>query len=82
MRFSMLLAASILLPYISASPIPSPSWHDPSTKTKHLSSETFRPYGTKIPTEMKKKLVSEVLEPEPWERFDGVYMGGKEQKLY
>lgn len=50
--------------------------------SQHLSSEAFEPFGSDLSPEEKKTLVSEVLEPEPWERFDGVFLGGLDQKLY
>lgn len=81
MRTSV-LAYILLLSIVSARPVPTPSWKTPSSRTKHLSSETFKPLGPNLSPAQKKKMVAEVLEPEPWERFDGVYLGGKEQQLY
>lgn len=79
MQFSFVVYAT-LLGLVSAAPIP--GWKEPSSVATPLKSESYRPFGTYASEKEKQRLVKEIMEAEAWETYDGVYLGGEEQKLY
>lgn len=81
MRGTLLGLGAVLLGLTLARPTPG-SKGLPTASTLHLKSESFKPWGANLSPQEKATLVAELLEPEEWERYDGVYLGGKEQKLY
>lgn len=76
----LLVVYSTLLGLVSAAPLP--GWKEPSSVATPLKSESYRPFGTHTSEKEKQRLVKEIMEAEAWETYDGVYLGGEEQKLY